>query len=72
VYGLTPTAAFALSATTGRPVWVNSDLLHKGQGTFGIQPQVSDGRVYLASQYGSGPGGGVLHIPRGRSIPIVR
>jgi outer membrane protein assembly factor BamB len=31
-----------------------------GQGTFGIQPQVADGRVYLASQYGTGPGGGVL------------
>ena len=50
VYGLTPTAAFALSATTGRTIWVNSDLLRKGQGTFGIQPQVADGRVYLASQ----------------------
>ena len=60
VYGLTPTAAFALSATTGRTIWVNSDLLRKGQGTFGIQPQVANGRVYLASQYGSGPGGGVL------------
>jgi alcohol dehydrogenase (cytochrome c) len=60
VYGLTPTAAFALSATTGRTAWVNSGLLHKGQGTFGIQPTVADGRVYLASQYGSGPGGGVL------------
>jgi outer membrane protein assembly factor BamB len=60
VYGLSPTAAFALSATTGRTIWVNSHLLTKGQGTFGIQPQVADGRVYLASQYGSGPGGGVL------------
>jgi alcohol dehydrogenase (cytochrome c) len=60
VYGLTPTAAFALSASTGRTIWVNSDLLRKGQGTFGIQPQVANGRVYLASQYGSGPGGGVL------------
>jgi alcohol dehydrogenase (cytochrome c) len=60
VYGLTPTAAFALSATTGRSIWVNSDLLRKGQGSFGIQPQVATGRVYLASQYGSGPGGGVL------------
>jgi outer membrane protein assembly factor BamB len=60
VYGLTPTAAFALSATTGRSSWVNGDLLRTGQGTFGIQPQVADGRVYLASQYGSGPGGGVL------------
>jgi alcohol dehydrogenase (cytochrome c) len=60
VYGLTPTTAFALSATTGRTLWVNGGLLRKGQGTFGIQPQVADGRVYLATQYGSGPGGGVL------------
>ncbi len=60
VYGLTPKAAFALNATTGRTIWVDSDLLRKGQGTFGIQPQVANGRVYLASQYGSGPGGGVL------------
>jgi alcohol dehydrogenase (cytochrome c) len=60
VYGLTPTAAFALSAGTGRTIWVNSDLLRSDQGTFGIQPQVSNGRVYLASQLGSAPGGGVL------------
>ncbi len=60
VYGLTPTAAFALSAATGRTIWVNGDLLRKGQGTFGIQPQVADGRIYLASQLGSAPGGGVL------------
>ena len=60
VYGLSPTSAFALSATTGRTIWVNSHLLQPGQGTFGIQPQVAGGRVYLASQYGSGPGGGVL------------
>jgi outer membrane protein assembly factor BamB len=60
VYGLTPTAAFALSAASGRTIWVNSDLLRKGQGTFGIQPQVANGRVYLASQLGSAPGGGVL------------
>jgi alcohol dehydrogenase (cytochrome c) len=60
VYGLTPTAAFALTAGTGRAIWVNSDLLRQGQGTFGIQPQAANGRVYLASQLGSGPGGGVL------------
>ena len=60
VYGLTSTAAFALSASTGRAMWVNSDLLRAGQGTFGIQPQVANGRVYVASQLGSGPGGGVL------------
>ncbi|HTU87304.1 MAG TPA: PQQ-binding-like beta-propeller repeat protein [Solirubrobacteraceae bacterium] len=60
VYGLTPTAAFALNATTGKTIWVNAKLLNTGQGTFGIQPQVTDGRVYLASQLGSGPGGGVL------------
>ena len=60
VYGLTPTAAFALNAATGRSIWLNSNLLSTGQGTFGIQPQAADGRVYLASQYGSGSGGGVL------------
>ncbi|HEX4032935.1 MAG TPA: PQQ-binding-like beta-propeller repeat protein [Solirubrobacteraceae bacterium] len=60
LYAQTPTSAFALEAATGRTIWVNSKLLGKGQGTFGIQPQVANGRVYLASQYGSGPGGGVL------------
>lgn len=60
VYGLTPETAFALNANTGRADWVNHGLLQKGQGSFGIQPQVADGRVYLASQYGSGSGGGVL------------
>ena len=60
VYGLTPTAAFALDASTGRPAWTDAHLLHAGQGTFGIQPAVANGRVYLGSQYGSGPGGGVL------------
>lgn len=60
VYGTTPTSAFALSATTGDKIWVAPNLLSKGQGAFGIQPQVANGRVYLASQYGSGPGGGVL------------
>lgn len=60
VYGLTPTAAFALSARNGREIWVNSGVLHKGEGSFGIQPQATGGRVYLASQYGTGPGGGVL------------
>ena len=60
VYGLTPTTAFALNGATGQEVWVNSHLLNSGQGTFGIQPQVANGRVYLASQYGSGPGGGLL------------
>jgi outer membrane protein assembly factor BamB len=39
---------------------VNRTILKKGQGTFGMQPQVANGRVYLASQYGSGPGGGIL------------
>jgi alcohol dehydrogenase (cytochrome c) len=60
VYGLTPTSAFALDASTGEPIWVDTKLLTKGEGTFGIQPEVATGRVYLASQYGSGPGGGVL------------
>ena len=60
VYGISPTSVFALNARTGKKIWVNSHLLSKGQGTFEIQPQVADGRVYLASAYGSGPGGGVL------------
>jgi alcohol dehydrogenase (cytochrome c) len=60
VYGQTPTSAFALTAATGRTIWANNGLLSSGQGTFGIQPQVANGRVYLASQYGSGSGGGVL------------
>ncbi|HEV7958089.1 MAG TPA: PQQ-binding-like beta-propeller repeat protein [Acidimicrobiales bacterium] len=60
VYGQTPTAAFALDATTGKALWEDKHLLKKGQGTFGIQPQVANGRDYLASQYGVGAGGGVL------------
>jgi outer membrane protein assembly factor BamB len=60
VYGDTSTAAFALSAATGKVVWNDTGLLNSGQGAFEIQPQVSGGRVYLASAYGSGPGGGVL------------
>ncbi|HTT58429.1 MAG TPA: PQQ-binding-like beta-propeller repeat protein [Acidimicrobiales bacterium] len=60
VYGETPHAAFALNAANGKLIWSNDHLLAKGQGTFGIQPQVSNGQVFLASQYGSAPGGGLL------------
>jgi outer membrane protein assembly factor BamB len=60
VYGNSPTTVFALNARTGKTIWVNAHLLSKSQGTFEIQPQVAAGRVYLASAYGSGPGGGVL------------
>jgi alcohol dehydrogenase (cytochrome c) len=60
VYGASPTTVFALNAATGKKMWIDKTLLAKGQGTFGIQPQVANGRVYLASQYGSGSGGGVL------------
>jgi alcohol dehydrogenase (cytochrome c) len=60
VYGDTSTTVFALSAATGKTIWVDSSLLNSGQGSFEIQPQVADGRVYLGSAYGSGPGGGVL------------
>ena len=60
VYGDTMDTVFALSAATGKTIWVDQDLLGSGQGTFGIQPQVADGRVYLASSIGTGPGGGVL------------
>jgi alcohol dehydrogenase (cytochrome c) len=60
VYGDTSTAAFALSAATGKVLWNDTGLLSSGQGAFEIQPSVAGGRVYLASAYGSGPGGGVL------------
>ncbi len=60
VYGTTPHTVFALSAATGKPVWMDRNLLTEGQGAFEIQPQVVAGRVYLASAYGDGPGGGVL------------
>ena len=60
VYGDTPHTAFALSAATGKPVWVDRSLLNKGQGAFSIQPQAVAGRVYLASSLANGPGGGIL------------
>jgi alcohol dehydrogenase (cytochrome c) len=60
VFGDSSTTAFALSASTGKPVWRDGALLSEGQGSFEIQPQVANGRVYLASAYGSGRGGGVL------------
>jgi alcohol dehydrogenase (cytochrome c) len=60
VYGETSTAAFALGASTGRTIWIDKNLLNSGDGKFEIQPQVAGGRVYLATAYGSGPGGGVL------------
>jgi alcohol dehydrogenase (cytochrome c) len=60
VYGDTSTSVFALNAATGKTIWVDGSLLNSGQGAFEIQPQVAGGRVYLASAYGSGPGGGVL------------
>jgi alcohol dehydrogenase (cytochrome c) len=60
VYGETSTAVFALSSATGKPAWIDRNLLGAGDGKFEIQPQVADGRVYLASAYGLGPGGGLL------------
>ena len=59
VYGESPTSAFALSAATGRMIWIRT-LPNGLAGTFGIQPQVANGRVYLATQAGMVPGGGVL------------
>jgi alcohol dehydrogenase (cytochrome c) len=60
VYGDGPHTAFALSAASGKPVWVDRNLLTSGQGAFSIQPQAVAGRVYLASSLGNGPGGGIL------------
>jgi outer membrane protein assembly factor BamB len=60
VYGESPTVVFALNASNGHEVWADKNLLTNEQGTFGIQPQVANGQVFLASQYGSGNGGGIL------------
>jgi alcohol dehydrogenase (cytochrome c) len=60
VYGDTTSTVFALSAATGKTIWVDQDLLGNGQGTFGIQPLVANGRVYLASSIGTVPTGGIL------------
>jgi outer membrane protein assembly factor BamB len=71
VYGDTSTSVFALNAVTSKTIWVDRHLLKRGEGAFEIQPQVADGRVYLASAYGSGPGGGVLmalNAATGRSL----
>jgi outer membrane protein assembly factor BamB len=59
VYGDTPSTVFALNASTGKTIWVDTKLLGSGQGTFEIQPQVANGKVYVSSAYGLGPGGGV-------------
>jgi len=60
VYGDSSTSVFALNASTGSVLWNDGSLLNSGQGSFEIQPQVAGGRVYLASAYGNGPGGGIL------------
>jgi alcohol dehydrogenase (cytochrome c) len=61
VYGNTMTTAFALSARTGKTIWVARNLISASQGSLGsMQPQVAGGRVYLASAIGTGPTGGVL------------
>jgi len=60
VYGDTSAAVFALNAANGKVIWTDGSLLNSGQGAFEIQPTVANGRVYLASAYGSGPGGGIL------------
>ena len=60
VYGDTSATVFALSARTGKVIWVDKHLLNSGQGAFEIQPQVTNNKVYVASAYGTGPGGGVL------------
>jgi len=59
VYGDSPTSAFSLSAATGRKIWA-INLQNENAGTFGIQPQVVNGRVYMATTAAPVPGGGVL------------
>jgi len=59
VYGDAPLYAFALDAATGKTVW-SKKLTDTRHGTFGIQPQVAGGRVYLATTGAPLPGGGEL------------
>jgi len=59
IFGDTPTTVFALDGSTGKPIWIDDSLLPHDAGTFEIQPQVADGRVYVASAYGDGPHGGI-------------
>ncbi len=69
VYGATPTSVFALKVASGKPLWVRRHLLTRGEGTFGIQPQVADDHVYLGSQYGIG--GGVLMALNARTGALL-
>src|SRR5215469_3768634 len=71
VYADTMSTVFALSAGTGKTIWVDQNLLSDGQGAFGIQPQVASGRVYLASSIGTGPGGGILLALDARTGKLV-
>ena len=59
VYGDSPRSVFALNATTGRRIWVRN-LHDENQGTVSIQPQVANGRVYMATIAAPVPGGGEL------------
>jgi alcohol dehydrogenase (cytochrome c) len=60
VYGDTATSVFSLNAKNGKTIWKDNHLLSATQGAFEIQPEVAGGRVFLASAYGSGAGGGPL------------
>ena len=71
VFGDSPSSVFALRATTGRVLWIDRHLLTADQGTFGIQPEVDGGRVYLASALGTGPHGGVLMALDARSGAVL-
>ena len=61
VYGDSSTVVFALSACDRQASLVDQPhLLSNGDGKFEIQPQAANGRVYISSAYGDGPGGGVV------------
>jgi outer membrane protein assembly factor BamB len=60
LYGATDTTAFAVDATTGRPLW-SRRLANQFEQFVGIAPIVDRGRVYVSTQ-GFPPGGrGVLY-----------
>ena len=61
LYGETNTAAFALSAETGKKVWETPNLAQKKGLGFAIQPQAYEGRIFLSTSGQPAPKGGIAY-----------
>jgi outer membrane protein assembly factor BamB len=59
LYGATPKFVFALDPETGEELWRANGLVGKGGPGFDIQPQVTDGKVYISTP--TQIGGGVAY-----------